>query len=130
MKWWARLANSLLKEFAGSMRAQYGIASDTDRGERVKSKGEKKVADFLNERGIRYQYECKIIANGRSYQPDFFLPDYKAYIEYAGMWENFADYRNKCYRKFEDYEKAGLRLVVVFPQDLEELDGKIGPMIC
>lgn len=125
MKWYARAANWILREVTSMTKTQYGVQSDTMRGETVKSKGEKKVADFLHESGIRYEYEKKIIANGHPYLPDFYLPDYDTYVEYAGMWDNFTDYRKAQYKKFEDYEKAGMKLVVVFPEDLDNMDFKI-----
>jgi hypothetical protein len=125
MKWYARLANRILKEISQAGKTQYGTVSDTQRGERVKSRGEKRVADFLHESGIRYEYEKQVIANGRPYLPDFYLPDYDTYVEYAGMWDNFGDYRKAQYKKFDDYEKARMKLVVVFPEDLDNLDIKI-----
>jgi hypothetical protein len=125
MKWYARLASKVLKEISSSMRTQYGTASDTQGGQRVKSKGEKRVADFLHESGIRYEYEKPIRANGRPYRPDFYLPDYGTFVEYAGMWDNFGDYRKAQYKKFEDYEKERMKLIVIFPGDLDNLDIRI-----
>lgn len=43
------------------------------RGEQVKSKGEKWIADFLFEHGVEYQYEKTLSWSGRPYRPDFTL---------------------------------------------------------
>ena len=58
--------------------------------ERVKSYGEMVIANYLTQHGIRYEYEAAYPVDTRTeeyaqYHPDFFLPDYNAYIEYFGI---------------------------------------------
>lgn len=58
--------------------------------ERVKSYGEMRIANFLFINGIHYKYECSYEYDTadeehRQYHPDFFLPDYKIYIEFYGI---------------------------------------------
>lgn len=58
--------------------------------EQVKSYGEMNIANFLLQNGIAYQYEAPYSVDTRTaeygaYKPDFYLPDYKIYIEYFGI---------------------------------------------
>lgn len=59
----------------------------------VKSYGEMDIANFLMQNGIQYIYEhpyevdtCN--SEYGQYHPDFYLPDYKIYIEYFGINRN------------------------------------------
>ena len=56
----------------------------------VKSYGEMDIANFLNHNGILYLYEHEYEVDTRTeeraqYHPDFYLPEYKIYIEYFGI---------------------------------------------
>ncbi len=62
----------------------------TINNEVVKSYGEMDIANFLTQHSIRYVYECPYEIDTRTsehgqYHPDFYLPDYKIYIEYFGI---------------------------------------------
>jgi hypothetical protein len=134
MKWYARLANSLLRGISGAMKPSYGTRSYTDSGEYVKSKGEKIIADWLRAHGFKYEYEKKLVIKRPMrkdlwYSPDFYLPDYNIYIEYLGMYENFGDYRRKNDKKMEDYKKAGVNCLYIFPDNLCDLDSVIKPWL-
>lgn len=50
------------------------LASETLRGEYVKSFGEKIIANFLFEHNVRYLYEQNHWWKGRNYRPDFTIP--------------------------------------------------------
>ncbi|OAB63279.1 hypothetical protein AY599_06650 [Leptolyngbya valderiana BDU 20041] len=54
-------------------------------GTRVKSFGEKVIANFLFEHAIPYGYEWNRMWGDRNYRPDFTLKDPKVVIEYFGM---------------------------------------------
>ncbi len=65
----------------------------TLKGEKVKSHGEKDIANFLFLNGISYEYEKEYEVDTRTkdraqYYPDFYLTDYGIYIEYFGINEN------------------------------------------
>ena len=62
----------------------------TFNNEYLKSHGEVAVANFLYANGIKYKYEEKYVKNTASeqysqYKPDFYLPDFKIYIEHFGI---------------------------------------------
>ena len=65
----------------------------TVNNETVKSYGEMDIANFLMQNGIQYIYEHPYEIDTRTseygqYHPDFYLPDYKIYIEYFGINRN------------------------------------------
>ncbi len=67
----------------------------TVNNETVKSYGEMDIANFLMQNGIQYIYEHPYEVDTRTseygqYHPDFYLPDYKIYIEYFGINRNGA----------------------------------------
>ena len=62
----------------------------TVNNETVKSYGEMEIANFLTQNGIQYIYEQPYEIDTRTskygqYYPDFYLPEYKIYIEYFGI---------------------------------------------
>ena len=74
-------------------------------GELVKSFEELFIANYLAEHGIRYEYESDYLEDTatrshRQYQPDFYLPDHRIYIEHFALdeqmrppthWEGYAE---------------------------------------
>ena len=81
----------------------------TNKGERVRSKSEKIIADMLNRYEIPYRYEYPIYLRrlGQIY-PDFTVLDVKKrkqiYWEHFGMMDN-NDYCEKALRKLDIYMK-------------------------
>lgn len=62
----------------------------TIKNEVVKSYGELDIANFLTQNGVAYLYEFPYEKDTRTeehaqYYPDFYLPEYKIYIEYFGV---------------------------------------------
>lgn len=62
----------------------------TIKQEKVKSYGEMEIANFLALNNIAYIYEYPYVLDTRTqeygqYYPDFYLPEYKIYIEYFGI---------------------------------------------
>lgn len=55
-------------------------------GIEYRSKTEARWAVFLNDVGVKSQYEpeCFILPGGYKYMPDFYIPDYKGWIEVKG----------------------------------------------
>ena len=99
-------------------------------GDKVKSFEEVVVANFLYLNGVRYEYEVlyehDTAASGRGqYKPDFFLPDYRVYIEHFGLDAegNTASYvdRKQYLRdmkwKRETHERHGTVLIETFSHE-------------
>lgn len=88
----------------------------TDRGERVRSKSEKIIADKLNSLNIPYRYEYPLhLDKDITIHPDFTIlkmPKRKEiYLEHLGMMDD-SDYVEKTIRKIGTYERNGIYLGV------------------
>jgi hypothetical protein len=65
---------------------QYGVTSVTQKGETVRSIGEKRIADYFDRKKIRYLYEKEVKAKFLLFfeykisSPDFYLSDYDVYV--------------------------------------------------
>lgn len=106
------------------------------KGEMVRSKTEKMLADLFFELGIEYKYECPIyIDERRAIYPDFtFLhPRYRIeiYWEHFGLMDK-AEYAEKFVEKMKLYEGLGIfpgqRLIISFEtskKPLSELEARL-----
>lgn len=91
----------------------------TERGERVRSKSEKIIADKLYMLGIPYRYECPVLLESyRGYikvYPDFTIlrmsDRQEVYFEHFGLMDD-VDYVNAVMRKLDTYERNGIYLGV------------------
>lgn len=102
----------------------------TERGERVRSKSEKLIADKLYKMNIpyRYEYPIKLGKVGTIY-PDFLLLNVaqrREYIlEHFGMMDN-PEYAEKAVRKIRTYEKNGIfqgdRLLLTYETSQTPID--------
>ncbi len=86
----------------------------TIKGETVRSKSEKIIADYFYNMDIPYVYEPKYtLVNGRTLYPDFALYNYRdnstVYWEHMGLVDD-TDYLSKNIKKIMLYEKNGLVL--------------------
>lgn len=92
----------------------------TRQGFRVRSLGEKKIADFLFSKGIECSYESEmLILDGWVCVPDFYLVDYDVYIEYYGGYPGSRQkkvWKNKLYKKYD------VNCVFITPSELGNLD--------
>lgn len=87
----------------------------TNRGERVRSKSEKIIADELNRQGIPYKYERPLTlcidGKAKEFYPDFTVMNVNTgeikYLEHLGMMDMPNYYKNVLY-KLDAYEKNGL----------------------
>ena len=84
----------------------------TVKGERVRSKSEKIIADALERKQIPYRYECPLqVEQKMVIYPDFtILNKYSRkeyYLEHLGMMDR-ADYAEDAVRRIEWYEKQGI----------------------
>lgn len=101
----------------------------TLKGEEVKSRAEKAIADFLLLHDIDYQYEKTASwadkhEEKRVYQPDFYIPDYDIYIEHLGVnkegevpaWFEWTteQYQDKIKWAREQFKKHDKNLIETF----------------
>jgi hypothetical protein len=103
----------------------YGVQSITGNGEVVKSYSEKRIADYLKKKNIRYLYERS--GDFAIRNPDFYLPDYDVYVEFWGLldaddpWTRMK-YEQNMRRKMAIYHRRNKKLVSIYPQNLDNLD--------
>jgi hypothetical protein len=89
----------------------------------LKSEGERRIAYFLESNSIKYHYEPPVLINSdekpRIWYPDFYLPEFGAYIEYFGL-VGHQNYDNGIKIKETLYSKAGLEVIPVYPWTFTE----------
>ena len=89
-----------------------------------RSDGERKISRFLDGNSISHRYESALLVDSvrgkqRIWYPDFYLPEFKTYIEYYGMAGN-CDYATCLETKRSVYKKMGLDVIPVYPWMLKE----------
>ncbi len=123
---------SFLRDLLFPPKKKYGVESKTLTGETVRSRGEKRIADYFTRAGIEYIYEKEAVAkffifSSRISCPDFYLPEHKVYVEYWGM-VNVDDERKRdeyirqMKWKMAQYHRWGVRFISIYPDNLENLD--------
>ena len=116
----------LVRRFLSLFRKNYSKPYKTNRGETVKSGGEKRIADYFHRYGIKYEYERQLRFGGflgfnsKKFRPDFYLPDFNLYIEYCGLrgqteYDRTVNYKKRMYRKHS------VRIVYIYPTELRDL---------
>ena len=85
----------------------------------LKSEGERRIAYFLDANSIKYIYEPGVLVGSASkkpriWYPDFYLPEFGAYIEYYGLVGN-KNYVKGIKAKESMYSKIGMDVVPVYP---------------
>jgi len=85
----------------------------------LKSEGERRIADFLESNSIKYHYEPALLINStyeklRIWYPDFYLPEFGAYIEYFGL-VGHQNYDEGIKTKETQYSKTGIAVIPVYP---------------
>ena len=103
-------------EYVGKAFTEESQEIITDKGERVRSKSEKIIADKLNMLGIPYRYEYPIVLEGNvKMYPDFTIlrmPEREEiYLEHFGMLDD-SNYGNNVIHKLTTYERNGIYLGV------------------
>ncbi len=79
-------------------------------GDKVRSKSEQYIADWLYRHSIPYEYEPLLNVKDFDFHPDFYIPDANLYLEHVS---------NKSYNtrnKEEQFQKGNLLLVKTFEQ--------------
>lgn len=101
----------------------------TNRGESVRSKSEKIIADLLCRLNIPYRYEAKLILDGKYIvYPDFMILDVKKrrtiYLEHFGLMSDSV-YALKALKRIGAYEKNGIIAGDNFIVSLESSDSPL-----
>ena len=101
-------------QYCGKMFDENAPEIYTEKGERVRSKSEKIIADKLFLMGIPYRYECPLRLTERLVvHPDFTILKVaerkELYWEHFGMMDD-ADYVENVMMKLSSYEKNGIFL--------------------
>lgn len=108
------LARWMKQPFSPNPMPKASIEMKTKRGEVVRSKTEKILADMFYDAGIPYKYECPLfIQKDRPIYPDFTFLDPMTMEEI--YWEHFGrmddpDYANRTLEKIKQYEINGIHL--------------------
>ena len=131
---WEQRLNEWEKEaYKGKAFAENIPVITTAKGERVRSKSEKILADYFYHAGITYKYEHPIFLKGFGVvYPDFTFLSRKTgeeiYWEHNGRMDD-SEYARKAIRKIETYEKNGIfpgkRLILTFETLQDGLDMKV-----
>ena len=94
--------------------------------EREPSEGEQFVAEYLESQSIKFQTEVKIenlTKDSKSYRvADFYLPKYKIYIEFNGMWNNTKEDRERYREKKKVYYNNRIPCVYLYPENLGTIE--------
>ena len=93
--------------------------------ENKETSGEDLIADFLEEKGIKFKRYQKIptLQNDDKYfrESDFYLPDYDVYMEFLGQW-NDTQQRNRYRQKMAVYHKNNIGCIYLWPDNLGTLE--------
>lgn len=112
------------------LKYRRSLASETLRGEYVKSYGEKVIANFLFEHDVPYLYEQNHWWSGRNYRPDFTIPKSGSMpkgivVEYFGLAGD-PDYDEQSAEKRDYWEKKAHEWVFVELEPKHLASGKMG----
>ncbi|MBT4165806.1 hypothetical protein HOE04_02090 [archaeon] len=122
---------SILNLFQESHKRYKILRSETigDTGD-YDSKAEKIVADYFKAKSIKFYLHPKVKVpkkiwifdnpfSKRVLKPDFFLPQYNAFVEYWGMLDD-ENYKRKSELKKKAYRENDIDFISLTPRDLEE----------
>ena len=106
----------------------------TKKGMAVQSLGEQKIADYLYDKDIDFDYDKKIslkfnTPNKHGYttelvRPDFYLTEFGIIVEYWGM-KGEPDYDNKMDWKKTKYAESKTKYISIYKEDLPDLEAKL-----
>lgn len=131
--WEEQLRQWIAKEYNGKDFRDDVSVILTNRGERVRSKSEKILADYFYQNGIAYKYECPLYLKGMGViYPDFtFLSKstkQEIYWEHDGRMDD-PIYAQNAIRKIQAYEENGIypgeRLILTFETTKNVLDMRL-----
>lgn len=131
--WEKELARWYDSEYHGKEFYEGTAEIVTEKGERVRSKSEKILADYFYRNNILYQYEKPLYLKGYgTVYPDFTFLSKKTrkeiYWEHEGMMDK-PEYAKSAVKKIELYQRNGIhlgeRLILTFETELTVLNSQI-----
>ena len=131
--WKKELARWYDSEYHGKEFYEGTAEIVTEKGERVRSKSEKILADYFYRNNILYQYEKPLYLKGYgTIYPDFTFLSKKTrkeiYWEHEGMMDK-PEYAKSAVKKIESYQRNGIhlgeRLILTFETELTVLNSQI-----
>lgn len=131
--WEKELARWYDSEYHGKEFYEGTAEIVTEKGERVRSKSEKILADYFYRNNILYQYEKPLYLKGYgTVYPDFTFLSKKTrkeiYWEHEGMMDK-PEYAKSAVKKIESYQRNGIhlgeRLILTFETELTVLNSQI-----
>lgn len=131
--WEKELAKWYDSEYHGKEFYEGTAEIVTEKGERVRSKSEKILADYFYRNNILYQYEKPLYLKGYgTIYPDFTFLSKKTrkeiYWEHEGMMDK-PEYAKSAVKKIESYQRNGIhlgeRLILTFETELTVLNFQI-----
>src|SRR3989344_7404477 len=91
----------------------------------IRSEGEELIEEYLSEEGIIFIPEKKIenlkVDTFPYRKADFYLPNYKTYIEFFGLW-NIESNKKKYLEKKKVYEMNNIPCIYLYPDNLGMLN--------
>lgn len=110
-------------------RPARGVLCNAEDGHFCRSLGERSIDDWLSRHGIDHECEPPWPAHAEfnantAKRADWLIPD-GTYIEYAGMMAD-KEYAVRIAEKVELARRLGVRLLVIAPEDLSNLDRILG----
>lgn len=101
------------KEMQGRSHTQT-VLYTTLRGEKVKSKSERDIADWLYRHNLKYEYEPRVQFRDFPFRPDFYIPQAGLYLEHL------SDKSAKMQKKEEQFEAAGRLCVKTYEGQMQD----------
>ncbi|HWG92034.1 MAG TPA: DUF559 domain-containing protein [Candidatus Thermoplasmatota archaeon] len=96
-----------------TLRSKGGLA--------VRSRGELMIANYLEAKGVPFEYEAKVAG----YTPDFYVREHRLIIEYWGLIGH-RHYDLKRAKKLERYKAEGYRVIGLTPRTVQNLSLNLG----
>ena len=91
------------------------------KNEQIRSEGEQIIEEYFQEEDIKFKPEVKIEnlkGDNKPYRKaDFYLPQYKTYVEFFGLW-NLDRNKEKYREKKRIYENNKIPCVYIYPDNL------------
>ena len=86
------------------------------------------IAKELDSLEVGYKPHCTLKLGEKVFYPDFYLPKYDLYIEYAGMMDR-SFYRKSFAEKMNHYSAHNITFLLVFPETIEDFRNTIKELI-